>query len=66
MTVDEIVAAIKALDEDDRCRLLAELIKIDDLMEDLEDIVDILRSDHGSERPYDEFLAELRAEGRDV
>lgn len=66
MTVDEIVAAIKELGEEDRQALLLQLAQIDDLIEDLEDIADMLRSRNEPGRPFEEFLAEMRAEGRDV
>lgn len=61
-TVDEIVAAVKQMSAQDRGDLLLRLAQIDDLLEDLDDIRDILRSAQESDRPFDEFIAELRAE----
>lgn len=64
--VDEIVAAVKVMSAHDREDLLLQLAQIDDLLEDLDDIRDLLRSATESSRPFDEFLAELRAERGDI
>lgn len=61
-TVDEIVAAVKEMSQEDRDDLLLQLAHIDDLLEDLEDIRDLLRTANESSRPFDEFLTELKAE----
>lgn len=72
-SVDEIVGAMKALDEairgldeEERDGLRAQMAKIDELMEDLEDMLDLIRARSETRIPYEDFLAELRAEGRDV
>jgi len=66
MSVDEIVSAIKVLGEEDRQTLLMQLAQIDELLDDLEDIACVLRAKNEPGRPFEEFLAEMRAEGRDV
>jgi uncharacterized protein Yka (UPF0111/DUF47 family) len=65
-TIDEIVAAVREMDQEGREDLLLRLAQIDDLMEDLEDVADLLRAARESSRPFDEFLAELRAERSDL
>jgi len=66
MSVDEIVNAIKELDQEGREGLLLQLTKIDELMEDLEDVMDLLRSETESERPFEDFVRELEARRRHV
>lgn len=67
LSIDEIVAAIRALDEQERLDLVGRLVKMDDLMEDFEDTLYMLhRPDDERKCTLEEFLAELRAEGRDV
>jgi hypothetical protein len=65
-TVDEIVTAIKELDDGDRGSLLLQLAKIDELMEDLEDLMDLIRSETESGRPFDEFVRELESKRGDA
>ncbi len=60
-SVDEIVVAIQEMGEQDREQLILKLAPIDDLMEDLEDMMDAIRSAQDEGKPYEEFLAELRA-----
>ncbi len=63
-SVDDIISAIKELDQEERENLARQIAKIDELMEDIEDIIDLVRSKNEDRIPYDDFLAELRAEGR--
>lgn len=65
-SVDEIVAAIQKMGQEDREQLVLRLTQLDDLMEDLGDVLDVIRSAHEAGTPYEDFVAELRAEGRDV
>jgi len=65
-SVDEVAAAIAEMTEQEREQLLLRMAKMDDLLEDLEDVADLLRFARESGRPYEDFLAELKAEGRDV
>jgi hypothetical protein len=65
-SVDEIMTAIKDLGEEDRGQLLIRLAQIDELMEDLEDVAELIRAARTSSRPFDEFMAELKAERGDV
>lgn len=59
-SIDDIVSAIRALDEQERLDLVGQLVKMDDLMEDFEDTLYMLRRpDDKAERPFDEFVAEL-------
>jgi hypothetical protein len=60
-TVDEIVTAIKGLGQEDRDALVLQLAMLDDLIEDLEDVMDLLRSEGERERPFEEFIRELEA-----
>lgn len=66
MSVDDIIIAIKELDEEQRDSLILQLVQIDELMEELEDYIDLIRSRSEPRQPFDDFLAEMRAEGRDV
>lgn len=66
MSVDEVVAAIESMSEKEREELLMRLAVMDELLEDLGDIMDVIRSKHEEATPFDEFITELRAEGRDV
>jgi len=65
-SVDEIVAAIQGMGEHDREELILRLAQLDDLIEDLEDVLDAIRAAQEEDTPYEEFVSELRAEGRDV
>ena len=65
-SVEEIASAIEGMSREDREVLLLRMAKIDDILEDLEDVIDLLRLANESGRPYEDFLAELRAEGREV
>ena len=65
-SVDEIVSAIKGLDQEDRGGLLLQLAQIDELMEDLEDLMDLIRSETESGRPFDEFVRELESKRGDA
>jgi hypothetical protein len=66
LSVDEIADAIKKLSPRERGQLLSKIAEIEDLLEELEDIADVIRARGEPTRPYEEFLEELRAEGRDV
>ena len=66
ISVEEIASAIEGMSREDREALLLRMAKIDDILEDLEDVIDLLRLANESGRPYEDFLAELRAEGREV
>ena len=65
-SVDKIAAEIEGLGREDREALLVRMAKMGDLLEELEDVADMLRSAREPARPYEEFLTELRAEGREV
>ena len=65
-SVDEVAAAIQEMSQSEREALLLRMAKMDDVLEDLEDIADLLRSAKDTSRPYEEFLADLRSQGRDV
>jgi hypothetical protein len=65
-SVDKIAAEIAGLSRDDREALLVRMAKMGDLLEELEDVADLLRSAREPARPYEEFLNELKAEGREV
>jgi len=65
-SVDEVAAAIEEMSENEREQLLLRMAKMDDLLEDLEDIADLIRCSREPTQPLEEFIAELRAEGRDV
>ena len=65
-SVDEVVAAIQKMGEEDRETLIVRLAQIDDLMEDIEDAMELIRASRTKSRPFEEFLAELRAERGDV
>lgn len=72
-TVDGITSAMKAfdevikgLDEEERENLKAVVAKIDELMEDLEDMLDLITAKGEKRVPYEDFMAELKVEGRDV
>lgn len=62
--VDGILETLPLLSKAERRRLLEGLCAYPDLLEDLHDIVTILELRNETSRPYDEFVEELRAEGR--
>ncbi len=62
--VDELIQEIKALSASERQRLLVNLAKLDEFIEDLEDIADIIHSQGEPVRAYNEFAKELKKEGR--
>lgn len=67
LSVDEIVTAIGALNEQERLDLVGQLVRMDDLMEDFEDTLLVMnQADDEPARPFEEFLADMRAEGRDA
>ena len=43
-SVDEVVAAIEDMNQEDRQDLLLRLAKVDDLLDDLEDVADLVRA----------------------
>lgn len=59
-TVDEIVEMVKDLSPGDRDDLVLRLAQIDELLEDLDDVRDLLRSARETSRPFEEFVAEVR------
>lgn len=65
-SVDKIAAEIEGLSREDREALLVRMAKMGDLLEELEDVADLLQSAREPARPYEEFLDELRAEGREI
>jgi len=62
--VDELAREIKALSTPERQKLLLNLAGLDEFIEDLEDIADIIHSKGEPVRAYDEFVKELKEEGR--
>lgn len=64
LSVDEIVGAIQQMSEDDRGELVQRLIQMDDFIEDLEDVISVIRSANDPGRPFEEFMVELAAERR--
>jgi hypothetical protein len=65
-SVDEIVDAIEHMSQEEREALLLRMARIDDLLEELEDVAALLRSAREPARPYQDFLDELRSEGREI
>jgi hypothetical protein len=65
-SVDEIAAAIEEMNPTQRSELLLRMAKIDDILEELEDVADIIHSAQEPSRPFADFLSELKAEGHDV
>lgn len=65
-SVEEIASAIERMSQSDREELLLRMARMDDILEDLDDIADLIRASHESSRPFDEFVEELRAKGRDI
>ena len=66
LSVDEVADAIKKMSPRERGRLLSKIAEIEDLLEELDDIADVIRARGETTRPYEEFLEELKAEGRDI
>ncbi|HET6456702.1 MAG TPA: hypothetical protein VFI02_20055 [Armatimonadota bacterium] len=66
LSVDEVADAIKKMSRRERGRLLGKIAEIEDLLEELDDIADVIRARGETTRPYEEFLEELKAEGRDI
>ena len=65
-SVDEVAEAINRMSQRQRQRLLSKLMEIEGLIEDLDDIADLIRARDEPSRPFDEFMEELKAEGRDI
>lgn len=65
-SVEEVAEAIKKMDCRQRRQLLSKLMEYEGLIEDLSDIADLIRTRDEPSRPFDEFINELRAEGRDI
>ncbi|MBI2872074.1 MAG: hypothetical protein HYY00_02660 [Chloroflexi bacterium] len=62
--VDDILKALPTLTKTERRRLLEGLCANPHLMEDLHDIVTLLERRDEPSRPYEEFVQELKAEGK--
>jgi hypothetical protein len=62
--VDELTREIKALSKTNRQKLLLNLAELDEFIEDLEDIADIIHSKEEPVRAYNDFVEELKKEGR--
>lgn len=65
-SVDRVADAIRRMDQKEREALLLQLAEMDDLIEDLEDVVALIRSAREPARPYQDFLDELKAERGEV
>lgn len=64
ISVDHILEALPSLSKVERRRLLEGLCAYPDLVEDLHDIATILERRNEPTRPYQEFVEELKAEGK--
>jgi hypothetical protein len=62
--VPEVWAAFEALSPDQRGDFLARLVEDDELREDLLDSIVMVQRRGQPSRPYEEFVEELRREGR--
>jgi uncharacterized protein Yka (UPF0111/DUF47 family) len=60
-SVEEVVAAIEDMSPEEREDLLLRMAKMDDLLEDLSDVADLLKSSREASRPYEDFLSEVKA-----
>ncbi|MCX6343731.1 MAG: hypothetical protein NT018_01495 [Armatimonadetes bacterium] len=65
-SVEEIAAAIEEMNPTQRSELLLRIAKIDDILEELEDVADLIHAAQEPSRPFVDFLSELKAEGHDV
>ena len=63
-SVEQVVSAVKAFNEQERQQFLAALVDVDELWEDMRDIFLILSRGDEPSRPYSEFVTELKREGR--
>ena len=66
LSVDEVADAINRMNRRQRGRLLSKIAENQELLEELDDIVDVIRARGEPTRPYEEFIEELRAKGRDL
>jgi len=64
LTIEQIVCAVKLFNYQERQQFLAALADIDELWEDMKDMFLILSRRDEPSRPYSEFVAELKSEGR--
>lgn len=64
LTVDDVVTAVKGFSKRDRKALLATMVEMKDLWEDVESIFLIVSRRDESSRPYSEVVEELKREGR--
>ncbi len=64
LTVEQVVSAVKVFNYQERQQFLLALADIDELWEDIKDTFLILSRRDEPSRPYSEFVAELKNEGR--
>ena len=64
LTVEQVVSAVKVFNYQERQQFLSALADIDELWEDIKDMFLILSRRGEPSRPYSEFVAELKNEGR--
>ena len=64
LTVEQVISAVKVFNEQERQQFLEALAEIDELWEDMKDMFLILSRGDEPSRPYSEFVAELKSEGR--
>ncbi len=64
LTVEQVVSAVKVFNYQERQQFLAALADTDELWEDMKDIFLILSRRDEPSRPFSEFVAELKNEGR--
>lgn len=63
-SVEQVVSAVKAFNEQERQQFWAALVDVDELWEDMRDMFLILSRRDEPSRPYSEFVTELKREGR--
>ena len=63
-TLNAILKVLPALSKSERRRVMEGLCHYPDSLEDLHDILLLLERKDEPSRPYDAFVAELRADGR--
>ena len=63
-TLDQILVALPSLSKAERRKLLDSLCLYRDLLEDLHDILTLIERKDEPSRPYEEFVEELKVEGK--
>ena len=63
-SLDQMLKALPSLSKAERRKLLDGLCHYQDLWEDLHDILTLIERKDEPSRPYDEFVEELKAEGK--